>query len=303
MSDTGQGATPGGNSPGGDSAAAGASNWFGDSHATLVQGKGWKTADDALTSYTQLEKHMGAPADRLIRLPETGKVDDTFRADLFKRIGYEAPSAPAKPEDYGIEVPEGGNAEYVAAMTKAFHEAGLPKSAAERIAKSNNEFIAGMLKQQEEQTTAQRTERITAADKLITERFGDKAPKMQEAMLREAVRLGIKAEDMQAMEADLADAGHLNTFRTLLADIAQAREEGSFQTQQGGGSFVMSPEQAKATLETKRKDSDWATKALTRGTPEAAENIRLNALAGGVQMSAEDIERQAKGLGPRQNNY
>jgi hypothetical protein len=295
MSEPGQGAATGGNSPGNGGNPA---PWFGDSHAQLVQTKGWKSADDVLTSYSQLEKHMGAPADRLIRLPE--KPDAPEWGEIRKKVGW---AAPEKPEDYGIQVPEGGNADYVSAMTKAFHEAGVPKDTAAKIAQANNEFIANLMKAQGEQQTAARTEAIKAADKLIADRFGEKAPKMQEAMLREAVRLGIKAEEMEALEADLADAGHLDKFRTLLADIAEARAEGSFHQQQGGGSFVMSPEQAKAALEAKRKDPEWVTKALTRGTPEAAENIRLNALAAGVQMSPEEIERQAKGLGPKQNTY
>ncbi len=46
--------------PAGDKGGA----WHGADHATLVQTKGWKTADDALKSYAELETFNGAPAAR-----------------------------------------------------------------------------------------------------------------------------------------------------------------------------------------------------------------------------------------------
>src|SRR3990172_7528620 len=35
----------------------------------MVQNKGWKTPNDMLTSYSALEKFVGVPADKMLRLP------------------------------------------------------------------------------------------------------------------------------------------------------------------------------------------------------------------------------------------
>lgn len=60
----------------------------------------------------------------------------------------------------------------------------------------------------------------------------------------------------------------------------------------------MTAAEAKLQLSAKMSDSAWASKALTRGTPEAMENIRLNAASHGVAMSETDVGRAANGFGP-----
>lgn len=270
--------------------------WFGDAHKDLVTAKGWKGPDDALTSYSQLETHLGAPPDRLIRLPEASKIDDAFRADVFKRIGYSAPAAPEKWEDYGIQATDGSPPEYAAHMGKLAHSLGITKAQMDGLVKGQNEFAAGFSKTALDAETKQISDRIAAADAAQATRFGANLPKMQEGMLREALRLGIKAEDMPELEKDLAASDRLGIFRTMLGDLAQLRAEGALHND-GDRGTVMSADQAKAALDAKKKDSDWVTKALTRGTPEAEENIRLNALAQGITLSPEEITRQAKGLG------
>src|SRR5688572_5710707 len=90
-----------------NSAAPGASvqGWHSADHAQLVQGKGWKTADDVIKSYSELETFRGAPAERLWKIPEKPEqFDDAMRADLYKRAPYLNPNrAPAKPEEYGVK--------------------------------------------------------------------------------------------------------------------------------------------------------------------------------------------------------
>jgi hypothetical protein len=100
--------------------------WHGADYAQIVTTKGWKSADDVLKSYGDLEKHVGAPADRLIRIPDAAKIDDAFRADVFKRIGYTPEGAPGKPEDYGLTVPEGMDGEYAKAIAAEAHRLGIP---------------------------------------------------------------------------------------------------------------------------------------------------------------------------------
>jgi hypothetical protein len=58
----------------------------------------------------------------------------------------------------------------------------------------------------------------------------------------------------------------------------------------------MTADAAKAALEAKSKDPEWIAKALTRGTPEAAENLRLNTIAGGGTVNEDELTRLSKGL-------
>lgn len=270
--------------------------WYADEFKDLVTAKGWGDANGALKSYADLEKHLGAPADRLIRVPDAAKIDDTFRADVFKRIGYQPPAAPSKWEEYGIQAVEGSPPEYASHMAKVAHSLGITKAQMDGLVKAQNEFGGTWSKNQLDAETKQITDAIAAADKADADRFGPKAKEMQEGMLREAVRLGIKAEELPELEKDLAVSGRLGIFRTMLGDLAQMRAEGSMHNDGQRTSLTMTPEQAKSTLAQKRANPEWAAKAILRGTPEAMENLKLNWAMQGVVLDDETAKRLAAGL-------
>ncbi len=52
---------PAADSPASTVPEPGAEKWYGDDHATIVESKGWKSADDVLNGYSQLEKLKGMP--------------------------------------------------------------------------------------------------------------------------------------------------------------------------------------------------------------------------------------------------
>src|SRR5690349_8033208 len=104
MSNDGQnpGSTPGGDggNPGGDA------KWYSGFESPELRGfvetKGWKDPGAAVESYRQLEKTIGVPAERLLKLPD--KADAPEWKEIRAKVGV---GAPEKPEDYGIPVPEG----------------------------------------------------------------------------------------------------------------------------------------------------------------------------------------------------
>lgn len=275
--------------------------WHGADYAQIVTTKGWKSADDVLKSYGDLEKHVGAPADRLIRIPDAAKIDDAFRADVFKRIGYTPtalPKGPAKPEDYGLTVPEGIDGAYAQAVATEAHRLGIPVEHMKALAEFNNKFAADAMAKAKTDEDKAVGERHKAVEAKLAERFGDKYAATKELMTREALRIGFTPESLEAFERSLAlgGEGDLGLFRGVLADIADLRREAPLHKNNGGG--AMTADAARQALTAKRTDSAWVTKALTRGTPEAEENIRLNMLASGVQPNEDDVRRRASGLAP-----
>lgn len=272
--------------------------WHGADYAQIVATKGWKSADDVLKSYGDLEKHVGAPADRLIRIPDAAKIDDTFRADVFKRIGYTPEGAPGNPEDYGLTVPDGMDGEYAKAIAAEAHRLGVPAKYLKGLAEFNNKYAVDMAQKAKAGEDQAVTDRHKAVEAKLRERFGDKYEATKELMTREALRIGFTAESLEALERSLAlgGEGDLGLFRGVLADIADLRREAPLHKNNGGG--AMTADAARQALTAKRADSAWVTKALTRGTPEAEENIRLNMLASGVQPNEDDVRRRASGLAP-----
>jgi hypothetical protein len=277
--------------------------WAPTEYTELVTAKGWKGPGDALKSYTELETFRGAPADRLLKIPDADKIDDAFRGDVFKRIGYTPPTIPKgpdKPEDYGLSF-EGAPPEFATGLSALAHKHGISVEAMKELSAFNTNFGKehGTKAQAAQQAADEKTwgDRHTAVEGKLKERFGDKYAATSELMTREAMRVGFKdAAGLEAFERNLAlgDENDLGIWRSTLADLAEARREGPLHKSPNGG--PMSAETAKAELAAKRNNSEWVTKALTRGTPEAEENIRLNVLASGGVVDEAAVRRQAKGL-------
>lgn len=272
--------------------------WHAQDHSALVTGKGWKTPDDALKSYSELEKHIGLPPDRLIRLPEPGKLDDAGRSDIFKRIGYEPPSMPKAPEkweDYGVAPREGTPPEYTSSILQAAHKAGVTKEQLASIVEANDSFLSAHQKSAKDAEDALVNDRLKAADAAIDERYKDKAGEMRELMTREAARLGYDPDGLKATEEALALAGDksLVSFRNLLADVAEARRESPLH--RGATQLSLDSSGAKARLAELSKNPDWVAKATERGTPEAVERLMLNAKAEGSTLDEATAKRLASG--------
>jgi hypothetical protein len=276
----------------GGAAPAQAAPWFGtdapDDIKSFVQNKGWDSPLKAITSYRELESMRGVPADRLLKLPE--KADDPSWSEIRAKVGWKAPD---KPEDYGVTVPDGSPPEYAAAITQAAHKLGVPKDTLLALAAENQKFVEAQAAAQDKAIT----ERIAAADAAFAEKFGAKAPEISERIQREASRLGLDAGTIETIEGALALSSEdgVGKFRSLLADLAQARTEAPLHngaTQQ----MASTPQQAQAKLDQLTKNPEWAKKAVERGTAEAEERLTLIALASGKMPDAAEISRQAKAI-------
>ena len=77
-----------------------ATQWYGDENKELVETKGWKSADDAVKSYTELEKSMGSR----VKLPTPESSAEEINA-FYAKTGR-----PENPDGYEIKTPEGSEA-------------------------------------------------------------------------------------------------------------------------------------------------------------------------------------------------
>ncbi len=116
--------------------------WYPDASKAYVEGKGWKSPADVLSSYTALETLMGADkAGRTVVLPKDAT--DTEGMKLFRaKLGV-----PESPDKYELPAPPGeGGANLIKEASGWFHEAGIPKSAAQQITAKWNTHIEGLIK-------------------------------------------------------------------------------------------------------------------------------------------------------------
>ena len=114
----------------------GAAAWYGDAHKDIVGAKQWQDPDSVIESYVNLEKLFGADkAGRTIVIPKDENDQEGLKAFRAK-IGV-----PEAPEAYEL-----GDTNFAKAASSWFLETGVPKSAAQALAKKRCLFLRLCLK-------------------------------------------------------------------------------------------------------------------------------------------------------------
>ena len=129
-----------------------ATQWYADNYKEVVAQKGWKEPNDALKSYTELEKSMGSKVK--IPTPESSAEEvSNFYAKIGRPEnpdGYEVTGVPDNVQrDEGLE----------AVMRKEAFDNGIPKAAFEAVMKKYYDSMSQQIAQaRQEGETALKTE-------------------------------------------------------------------------------------------------------------------------------------------------
>jgi hypothetical protein len=115
-------------------------SWYSETNKELVTKKGWKTGDDALKSYTELERSLGSR----VKMPSPESSAEEIRA-FYQKTG-----CPENPEGYEIkEVAEGAVRDEISEneLKKIAYQNGVSKQAFESIVKGYYDNQAAQLQQ------------------------------------------------------------------------------------------------------------------------------------------------------------
>lgn len=237
--------------------------------------KGFKDPSAVLDSYRNLETKLGAPPDRLLRLPE--KPDAPEWQDIYNKVGL---GRPGKAEDYGIQVPEGIDPSYATKMAQVAFETGVPKRHLDALIKANADFANA------EETRIQEMERV-AGEQAITglkQSWGGLYDQNVELARRSAAEMGttvgLDAEKLQAIEGALGTADFLKLFAAVGSKNNQEARVLDGVTQTG---FSMSPEAAAAKMNSLMQDGPWYEKWKAGGAQERAEFTKLSHIKAGYK--------------------
>lgn len=133
--------------------------WFDDSHKEYVTGKGWKSANDVITSNKNLETLLGADkAGRGVVWPKDETDVEGWKA-IHARLGV-----PEQPGGYELPLYEGATEPdaFQKALVVELHKNGVPKAAAQALAKFVNEYDANNLKTAQADQERQSAEGLAA---------------------------------------------------------------------------------------------------------------------------------------------
>lgn len=208
---------------GGGGGGGGATPWFGDTNKAYVEGKGWKTGDDAITSYRNLETLVGAEkAGRTVLMPKDDKDADGIKA-FRSKLGV-----PEKADGY--KVPDSLKDDpLLPAITAAAHKHGIPSSAYDG-------FVGDVLAALKEYDTKAATDATAASEKALGEikaKHGDQYNAKVELGRRVVQALGVKAEVLNKIEAAIGTSDMMSLFIDLGAKLGESGAAGD--DGKGGG--------------------------------------------------------------------
>lgn len=214
--------------------------------------------------YQNAEKFIGAPPDRIIKLPGTDAKPEEIAA-FRQRLGW-----PAEAKDYDFSTVKDAAGQPIAApiadaLRAASHEAGVPKDAAAKVAAAVVKALDGV-------NASQKT---IEAGKLAEERvklevnWGGKDSATYQLnhlkAMEGARRLGITPEAVKALEGQVGYASVMDAMRK----VGMARGEDMFvESGTGGQGSPTTREGAMARKAELMADKAWAAR-FTAGDAEA----------------------------------
>lgn len=265
-SNAGGGVSPG-SVPSGGGTSVDWTHGMNDGHKAYVSQKGFKDPVSVLDSYINMEKLMGVPQDRLLKLPS--KPDDPAWGDVYERLGR-----PRDPKEYQLEIPKGGDETFAGWARSAFHELGLSKSAGEKLAAKWNEYVQGT-QTQRTQVTAQKAALEEAG---LKKEWGAAFDKHVAMAQNAAKSFGLDGDTLDRLESSMGYVGALKFLHGMASRVGEAQ----FVSGGSGGkgyNGVMPPDAARGRIEALRGDSDFVRRYAAGESSAKEEMERLHKMA------------------------
>lgn len=242
-----------------------------------VQNKQYGSAADVIRAHRDLEKLLGADrAGRTFTLPK-----DDADAEGWKAVAAKL-GRPESPEGYELPVPQGADATFAKEAAKWFHEAGVPKRTAGKLAEQWNAYM-----------TAQATAANTAEKEALAREHADlvkdwgdgpAAVMQREIAKRAAVKLGLDEGSIDALEKVVGYSKVMKTFAKIGELIGEHKAVGLDSV---AGFNALTPQQAQSRKQQLMSDPAWVAKAMKPASAEWAELTRLDGII------AEHMQRAA----------
>lgn len=232
-----------------------------------VERKGFKSPEDVAKAYANLERLASRDAQGRVLLPK-----DETDAEGYERV-YAALGRPETPEAYGLSQLEGVDPEFSSEAAKWLHKAGVSGKGALALAQEWNAYVSARADAAEKDFQA----RSQAEWAGLRSELGQNFEASLEQAKRGAMTFGVTGDDMAALERTLGPAKTAKLF----AKIGSALGEDKFiEGDNSNAKFGMSPEQAKARIDTLRGDPAWMARWVGGGAAEKQEYERLVGILG-----------------------
>ena len=237
----------------------------------FVTEKGWKTVADQTHSYRSLEKLVGVPPERIVKLPTEKDGPDAWNA-VYDRLGR-----PKEAKDYQIPLPAGDPGDFAKAVAPIFHKAGLSQAQVKALAEGVNAHVAADTQRRQTDAAAKHDAEI----EVLKKEWGNQYEKNEVIVDTAGKVFGMSVEQITALKRAM---GPRDAMRFLYNIGSKISTEGKFVTGDTPQGFdTMTPEQAQAKIQVNTHDKAFIAQ-YNSADPKVradaqAEMRRLNQIA------------------------
>jgi hypothetical protein len=265
----GAGGAGAGGTPPPPAAAAAPTDWtsgLNDDLKGYVQTKGFKDPVSVLDSYRNLEKLVGVPKERLLKLPE--KDDAPEWNEIYGKLGR-----PEKPEEYKLPMPEkGGSEEFSKWAQTTFHGLGLSRKQGEQLVAKWNEFQGGTQKSLSEAQAV----KLEAENTSLKREWGAAFEQNAAAVEHAAKEFGMNEKQLLALKEVMGPSSAMKFLHAIGSKISEAPFLGTGDGGSRGNNGALTPAAARHRIAELGGDGDFMRRYAEGGASERAEMERLH---------------------------
>lgn len=235
-----------------------------------IETKGWQSPADAVTSYRNIEKVLGADrAGRTVVLPTAEDAPEW--GQVFDKLGR-----PESADGYKLPVPDGADPAFSKIASEKMHELGLSAKQGQALAAWWNEQAGGATAAQQ----AAQEAALEAEHRQLEKDWGTgpDAQMRKELARRAAVSMGLDEQSIDALEKV---SGYSKTLKALAKMGDLLKEHGAEGLGEMGG-FGMTPEGARSRRAQLMADKDWTKRAMNPASAEWAELQKIDRIIASV---------------------
>lgn len=203
----------GGAAAGGNAPAADWLNGMDDATKAFATNKGWKNPSELLGSYQNLEKLVGAPADKIVKLPAA---DD---ADGWKAVHAKL-GCPQTAKEYGFndDPAKGGNPDFAKWAGENFQKLGLSVKQGQELAAGFEKYAEGLKAAQDQAQIAQ----LQEGQKGLQKEWGAAYDQNVQIAKRGAAVMGVDKATLDKIENAIGFDGVMKLFHSMGAKTGEA---------------------------------------------------------------------------------
>ena len=244
-------------------------NGLNDDNKGFAESKGFKDLDNIIGSYRNLESTVGAPPERIVKLPSKSIEEDPKAwEEVFNQMGR-----PENQDGYDIKAGEGTQVdeEVVKWAKETFYKLGMSKRQAESFISEWNKLAD----EKSAELNAGKQYADIEAEKELRMKWGKKYDANVGGVFAVAKQLGISTEEMNAFESTF---GKVRTFE-MLQSVSEKVGEHDYVGGGGNAGGVMNPSEARYKISERQNDPEWMKAWANGDADKVREMERLVVMA------------------------